>query len=319
MAKTFIGSAPASDPQPNQRNCCLLTPLIPPLVVQPGVGVVDPSNLGPHKYGGGDIYGSVYTCAAGFLDLGHLRDHIDLTKYYYDLLKKNKFVANITIKATAFDGIITTTKAIPKADRIEVARSIAYSQSVAYEIIEYWYNVPGFHNSAFSPEDLVSNFLGTYVAAQALQASGSFDTAATKALSDLLTLVGARAPADTMVAFQKIAGIYITSITNVVAFQSKDFLKRRNFNVSPISPCLIPGINGCSSTTFPSSIPTQFDPRISTYYDMSFSTPADTRLGVKIGSGQAHLGTSFQLSDFTKAIADIQADSQNPANPCSLS
>src|SRR2546430_10748342 len=173
MAKTVTATRPESDPAPYQRNCCLLSPLKVP-VPRGGVGIADPAALGQHKYGGGDIYGPVYTCAAGFLDLGHLRDHIDLTKYYFSWLRKLKFAKDASIPATAFDGIIVINKDIPKEDRIDVARSIAYSQSIAYEIFEYWSNVPGFHNSAFSPEDLVSNFLGTYVAGVALAAKRSF-------------------------------------------------------------------------------------------------------------------------------------------------
>ena len=150
MSKTVTATRPESNPAPNQRNCCLLSPLIPP-VPGPGVGIADPAALGPHKYGGGDIYGSIYTCAAGFLDLGHLRDHIDLTKYYFERLKKFKFAKNASFTATAYDGIVTVNSNIPAADRIDVARSIAYTQSVAYEIFEYWRLVPGFHNRRSRP------------------------------------------------------------------------------------------------------------------------------------------------------------------------
>jgi hypothetical protein len=236
MAKTIEASRPESDPAPNQRNCCLLVPYVPIGVPGGGVGVADPAALGQHKYGGGDIYGSVYTCAAGFLDLGHLRDHIDLTKYYYGRLKKFKFKQNASFTATAYDGVIVVTKTIPKADRIDVARSIAYSQSIAYEIFEYWNRKPGFHNSAFSPEDFVSNFLGTYVGGVALGAKGSFDVAATKALNDLLAAVGARPPDDTKAAFKIIDKIYVKSIDNQADIFDPKLLKRRNFNTSPISP-----------------------------------------------------------------------------------
>jgi len=47
----------------------------------------------------------------------------------------------------------------------------AYQESIFHEIESYWDHSTGEHHSAFSPEDFVSNYLGTYVASQAIARS----------------------------------------------------------------------------------------------------------------------------------------------------
>jgi hypothetical protein len=214
------------------------------------------------------------------------------------------FVANASFPATAYDGVITISKAVPEADKVDVVRSITYDQSVVHEIFTYWDSRAGFHNSAFSPEDLVSNFLGTYVAGIALKGKGSFNAAATKALNDLMTALNARPPAGTTQAFNKIAGVYVTAPNDYLKLR---FLKRRNFNVKEISPCIIPGITGCTSTTFPSTIPRKFDDRIKTYYDLEFTTPDDF-FARRFSKARAKIGVSLKLSGFDAAIDAIKAD-----------
>jgi len=51
---------------------------------------------------------------------------------------------------------------------MDVARDAAYQESIFHEIESYWDHSTGEHHSAFSPEDFVSNYLGTYVASQAI-------------------------------------------------------------------------------------------------------------------------------------------------------
>lgn len=300
MSLSYPAFTPTSNPSPGSRKCCLLTPLIPPGLPEPGVGIADPDKLGRHKYGGGDVYGMIYCCSAGFVDLGHVRDHIDLTRYYYESLRKLKFVKNSFLSTKAeFPGRILLTTTVPKDDRIEVARSIAYYQSVAYEIFQYGVNFPGFHNSSFSPEDLVSNYLGTYVSGLALRDKKAFDLAATNALSQVMTLLGAQPPTVTALAFSKIDGIWVKSINKVFDFMDFNYLKRRNLNVSPIIPCLVEGL-GCASTEFPSSIPLKFDDRILGYYDLEFVTPPR--------SAKDLIGETLNLSTVNGVVEKIKAD-----------
>jgi hypothetical protein len=62
MSPFFRGYLPSAPPSPGgtARACCLLMPHASPFGIKPrelGVGVVDPVALGPHHFGGGDVFG----------------------------------------------------------------------------------------------------------------------------------------------------------------------------------------------------------------------------------------------------------------------
>src|SRR5437667_445099 len=165
MNTIFLGAVEGS---PGSRSCCLLAPETP--LPNQSDRILEVSDITNHKYGNSGLYsgpekwGLIYTCAAGFIDIGHMRDMIDLTKFYYTvLLTKRKFKV---FKAGASKDIgeveilrdITT-----PADQTAVAMSIAYDQSVWHEIASYWECQTGMHASSFSPEDCVSNKFGVYI------------------------------------------------------------------------------------------------------------------------------------------------------------
>lgn len=297
---------PAPPMPGDARPCCMLMPhagRVPRL----GVGVVDPSAAGTHHFGGGDVYGITYTCAGGFFDFGHSRDTCDQTRYHHhQLTLGGKNAAGASYAAIYRGAKVTISSAIPAAEVLETAASIAYDESVWHEI-ETWFNMtPGGHNSAFSPEDLPSNFLGTWIARQAIAAGGAFDTAVTSETNTLLTLLGARPPADTNAAFAAVTGRWIAPSTGYFnAGTNFRYLLRRDFAVNPIVPWLAPGIGFCASTTWPASVPTGFSATILGRYDVEFTVPPHA----------AVLGSKVKRSAFGAAITTIKGEAVQPGPP----
>src|SRR4051812_20633429 len=84
LMATTVASRADTAPSPGVRACCMLNPHDGRNPITFPTRLPDPSALGRHSFGGSnDVVGQVYCCRAGFVDLGHLRDHIDLTYYYY--------------------------------------------------------------------------------------------------------------------------------------------------------------------------------------------------------------------------------------------
>src|SRR2546425_1576861 len=66
------------------RHCCLLAP-----TQNAYSRILEVGDITIHKYGNGGFYefperwGLIYTSAAGFVDIAHVRDMMDLTRFYY--------------------------------------------------------------------------------------------------------------------------------------------------------------------------------------------------------------------------------------------
>jgi Protein of unknown function (DUF4056) len=271
-ASRAIPDAPIN---PGHRACCILTTF----EGIPFHGPVDIGGLGRHRFGagnGGDKTGVVYTCRGGFIDLGHVRDLIDLTRFYHhELTKRQNNKTTSKIKTLEGEGTVILNNDIVSSDRLPVAQSLALDESIFHEILSYFDSFPGGHNSAFSPEDLTSNWLGTYIAGKAISDSGpgAFDDKVTKEIKSTLQLLGAVSKSETVNAFQSINGVYVTDGFSRLAIALTGYLKRRNFRYDPISPCLLPGFSACSDTTFPAAIPTQRTAAIKTQYSVRYQLP----------------------------------------------
>lgn len=271
-------------PSLNARVCCLLTEnpfgLLEFLFPK---HILDTNDNLTHKSGTTlwgwflrkERSGLIYTCLGGFIDLGHLRDFADLTRiYYYGLLKlptKNGFIKKGTLIPLyethgGFDGVAVVQQDIPAGkDDVDplilVARSLAYDVSVFYEISTYPVITifkPGAHASAFSPEDLVSNLLGTHVAANAIikmvkgemeMKTAVFDTEVTRELLALLKILKSRDSEDTIKALNSISDRWIRSGVIVPGLDTRH-LKRRNFEYKVIEPWIVSGIENCGSPPF---------------------------------------------------------------------
>jgi hypothetical protein len=292
-------SVPGFLPELKARPCCLLAEKLGLIHDIPVFGHIWPRIMvdlsGDHlrHRAGTGVFGSVlrrersgtvYTCAAGFVDIGHLRDFADLTRHYYFALVRRR-TKGVIERGTTFPllqthggitGEVILQRDIPAAGPsdldaiVAVARSIAYDVSVMYEIKTYGETRVGGRSSSFSPEDLVSNYLGTYVGGRALKVqienssklpagepgesalATTFDAAVTGALETLLQRLHALDVQKTIQAFNKIDGKWVTSAAFGPNFMDPDYVVRRNFHIRPVQPWLVPDM--CVDTDFPEDV-----------------------------------------------------------------
>lgn len=335
----IAGSLPAS---PGSRPCCLLTKRRPfPFPLLFPKQVVETNEKLEHRSGTGfwgwmfrcERSGLVYTCSAGFIDLGHLRDVADLTKYYYGWVGEKKAGRNKAgdrFPTFNYKGIVKVLKDIPTDstdhERIQVARSMAYDESIFHEIETYWSSLPGSHHSAFSPEDLVSNYLGTYVAEQAIiaeQQNGTdFDQGATEALKNLLATQRALPKSGTKEAFDKVEGRWFN--TGSVTRYPLSYLERRNFDLTPRPWRLsevtgLTEVTGCAGTVIVAGPLAALPAGTQSYYESRFENPRRrSRTGRSRGAIYAleqifeilpGLGTEFvSTTEFPAQIAKIKGN-----------
>ena len=209
---SILGAVPSLS-VPGIRWCCQL-----------GINdAMELTDVVDHKYGatGTSNCGYIYTEKAGLLDIGHIRDHIDLTRYVYDSILAGK----MTIPCR--EGTASLLQS--PTDPIATAQAISYVDSWSHELRSFG-GLQDF--SAFAPEDLPSNYLGTYIGAQALVMagkSGSFDAIVDTLLAGLLASLGALSKTDTdkiIASLEKKWWEYAVGIPPVK-------LLRRNFEGTP--------------------------------------------------------------------------------------
>lgn len=220
---------PLSGPVPISRLCCLLD---------------DGSMKGTDTMGGYSLAssaasgkpGTVYTGKAGFIDLGHLYSVLDVAAFAYQQIHAAGGKTGTTVRTA--NGAATLTSTAPNTQWLELARSIAYDDAYAYELDTYKHTKPGYRNSAFSPEDLVSNYLGTVVAQRAITAGGatgtrlSFPAQADKDTRDLLISLGAQTEAETKKAFANVGRRWVDP-NRLGGRLNSEYLQRRNFTRTP--------------------------------------------------------------------------------------
>lgn len=275
-------------PQPIPRRfCCLLAPeQINSL--RANDNIADPASLGQHG-GWSEVVGIVYCGKAGFLDLAHIRDSCDTTKFIFDRLASNKVPQTIFV---TYKRLIKPAKPVGIASiqrralrPIDLARVIAYDVGLGHEIATYYdMGVKGIdvggHNSSFSPEDLCSNYLGTLLAERAMAAGGNFNAAVTAELNSLIRNLDGQTPAETLRAFGLINGRWVNRYWTpwkgyYPSITRADYLRRRNFTRAPWPA-------GHSSDKQPPSYVTAALPAVgpSTYTYVHTEEASTRRLGV---------------------------------------
>lgn len=307
---------------PGFRPCCLLN--------SDGKRF-DDSSPREHQYGNGkDEVGIVYACRAGFLDIGHARDLLDLTRYYHDCLKRSAGAKGSKFQSFHYHEFIgdnvTIVKAIPPARLLYCAARLAYLESIFHEIESYWYfdyasspgtiskPFPGMHNSSFSPEDLVSNAIGTSVGMRAILSLedgtyASFDEAATNALEAILGDLGATGDADvkTADAFASVSGRWYDPVLPGV-WWALSTLKRRNFgtggNFNEVTPWLVSSIAACTDVTWPAGIDRSWDTSIDDSLEITYYPPLRGRVSEAFRDYMAN--RTVKPSDFVSEILRIQ-------------
>jgi hypothetical protein len=192
--------------RPAERACCAMGQ---PLLQRASLSL-DPSTLweNPHKYrfreetllaerttdAGGTI-GFVYTRHGGFIDLGHARDFIDLTRFFTD---RYRDVARLPIhRGDLFlfsEGADISLLAEQTASSPDLAICALLGAKLAFEY-SIWHEIESYFSaekySSFAPEDLFSNAVGVVAGFRALfDSTDAFDVAADRALKEVLELLG---------------------------------------------------------------------------------------------------------------------------------
>ncbi|MEA2603861.1 MAG: hypothetical protein QOF89_4853 [Acidobacteriota bacterium] len=242
---------------PTFRPCCILAPAIP--LGGTNSNFVDPTSLGVHGTSS-EARGLIYSGKGGFLDLGHIRDHCDETKFVFDQIVA--LGGSLGTVQTANGFAMLKKSPSTTAETIRVARAICIDDGLGHEIFSYDLSIPGMHNSSFSPEDLCSNFLGTLLAELAINAGGVFNTAVTTELDKLVKSLDGQTVAETRKAFDLINGRWV-DFSGTSSVLSDDYLKRRNFEQKPFQ-------TGHASDATPPSFVTAPIPDQSAFYDFFY-------------------------------------------------
>jgi len=163
------------------------------------------------------------------MDLGHLRETCDLTEFVWTRLQGSG--GSPTVIPTV-QGKATIINPVPRERFLAVAQAIANDDALGHEIWSYDEHSPGGHNSAFSPEDLCSNFVGTVVARLAIGEGGVFSRKVDAILAKVLKDLRAQTPAETAKAFNKVKTKWVNFIDSM-SWMQDDYLRRRNFTRRP--------------------------------------------------------------------------------------
>lgn len=164
--------------------------------------VISVDDLGVHHYLGhkNEGTGIVYTHKGGFIDMGHVRDQIDWTRYLFTTISNSKGKGEVILHLPNEAGRKTLYLNVPalfdNTDCILLAGKITYDLSLWHEI-STWFGartLPLLSEkfSSFSVEDVYSNLLGVHVGMKTLHSKIPFNTAATmhiKAALDSLEVV----------------------------------------------------------------------------------------------------------------------------------
>lgn len=227
------------------------------------INYLHPEKLGKHSYGGNfsEKIGMLYTCKAGYIDMGHLRESVDRTKYISEIVfdnimkKEIEFSFNVIEPARYFVKVKYPENwdSLNEAEKEKIAREIsiglgqyiAFASIVWHEIITYFgYSCVGVFSekpSSFSWEDCYSDLLGTKLSAQALQENNDFNISVTKLIDLELKKLDVQQPEIAKQATKKIKGKW---------FKGECYpfiqMKKRNFDVGLdggyLTPWLVPGI-----------------------------------------------------------------------------
>jgi hypothetical protein len=231
------------------RPCCVFGYNLPVFGFPAKMGYTTSSEkLGNHKfYGGeGEINGIIYTRDGGFVDIGHLRDNADMTAYFASQISHN-LGKDFVLKTNHEAGkrvieISLKSRELSSSDILMLGQRITYELAVWHEIRTY-FGVPTHYpihevQSAFSPEDLYSNLLGTYVGRWAIEREGLYEKEVDTVIQEFLIKLGkVNTEEETKAAMDDVLGVWWQR----VSLPSRKFLLAWNTKAyGEITPWLIP-------------------------------------------------------------------------------
>ncbi|WP_299211296.1 DUF4056 domain-containing protein [uncultured Aquimarina sp.] len=158
--------------------------------------VISIDELNEHHYMGNksEGTGTIYTNKGGFIDIGHLRDQIDWTRYLYTTILNSRGKGEVILPLRKEAGRKTLYLNVPAQlsnnDCILLAGKITYDLSLWHEI-STWYGastIPFIPEkfSSFSVEDVYSNLLGIHIGMKTLHSELPFNQAATRIIESTL-------------------------------------------------------------------------------------------------------------------------------------
>lgn len=228
-----------------------------------GLSYSDIDDIGRHDYDSffGENNSLIYTAKAGYIDLGHLRESADRTRYLYEVC-----YANIKSGRTDFSYEIiepaqyqvllqypdnwqslseTEKDRIAREVAIDLGQHFAHMSTVWHEIITwYGYSSLGLMSekaSSFSWEDGYSDLMGTKIAAMVLRNNTSYNEGMTKAVVEEIKKLDPQSAETAKKATNLIKGEWFSGRYPFLS------MKRRNFDVGfddgYITPFRVPGIS----------------------------------------------------------------------------
>ncbi|MDH4202790.1 MAG: DUF4056 domain-containing protein [Phycisphaerae bacterium] len=228
-----------------------------------GLNYTDVDNLGQHSYGNfrGGKNALVYTAKAGYIDLGHLREAADRTRYLFEVCYENildgeaeftfkiiepaRYHVSMTYPSNWHLLSMAEQHRIAREVSIDLGQRFAHLSTIWHEIVTwYGYASTGLLSekaSSFSWEDGYSDLLGTKLAAEVLRDNTKpFDDG----MTDIIAQELAKLDPQSVETAKKATGIIEGKwFSGRYPFLS---MKRRSFDVGfddgAISPFRVPGV-----------------------------------------------------------------------------
>ena len=228
-----------------------------------GINYADLSDLGKHNYDSflGEKNPLVYTAKAGYIDIGHLRESADRTRYLFEICNKNitkrnrqfsykiveKAIYKVTLEYPDYWDKLSDDKqqAISREISIDLGQHLAQQSTIWHEIVTwYGYSSVGLFSekpSSFSWEDTYSDLLGTKLAAMVLRENPkSYNEAMEEVISRELAKLSPQSAETAQKVTKLIKGEWYSGKYPFVT------MKKRNFDVGfedqAISPFRVPGV-----------------------------------------------------------------------------
>jgi hypothetical protein len=211
--------------------------------------VISIDDLGDHHYMGNkrEGTGTIYTNKGGFIDIGHLRDQLDWTRYLYTTILNCRGKGEVILRLRNEAGPKTLYLNVPaeldQSDCILLAGKITYDLSLWHEI-STWFGastIPLIPEkfSSFSVEDVYSNLLGIHIGMKTLHSKLPFNEAATMSIASTLdSLDVVKTAKETYDAYDAVHKIWYT---NKKRIPSTDITLKRDADVLNSSrPWIIP-------------------------------------------------------------------------------
>lgn len=301
-------------------------------------GIMDPSNLGTHSYGkpsASEQNGMVYTCHGGFIDFSHLRAALDWTVYLTFQLLAQKQV-DLPDELAQLSLSFTNTEQLTINDALALAQRIAWERLLWHEVASWYKHAPNFtvgeQQSAFTPEDLYSNFTGTVIGRKVAHRiihqtdTVPFATIATEEITHYLATLEPRSTEQTKQAFDMVDWKVQNSLPEAarnadvwwnsnIVFRDQRYVFKRYTALGPaLSPWLIPQAQtiGCVSEPTPKIIhvptTTQAGQSLNKYYTFSIH-PADELFFNRLTGEELHTPfDAFETRHFEAILEHVEKD-----------